>query len=85
MERGVDFAWNDKAVTMNSENITTDRVRLREHQLGKELWRITHALADFIGICDYIRNLGQINFSKDSPLLPSFSWFDLPLHSSVHR
>ena len=44
-----------------------DRARLREHQLGKELWRITYALAGFMEICDCIRNLRQINLSKDSP------------------
>jgi hypothetical protein len=51
---------------MNPENISPDR-RLRKYQLGKELWRITYALAGFIEICDCIRNLGKINFSKDSP------------------
>jgi hypothetical protein len=39
-----------------------------EHQLGKELWRITYyALAGFIEISDCIRNLSQVSFSKDSP------------------
>jgi hypothetical protein len=52
---------------MSSENITPDKERLRENQLGKELWRITYALAGFIEICKCIRNLGQINLSKDSP------------------
>lgn len=44
-----------------------DKERLKQHQLGKELWRITYALAGFMEICKCIRNLGQINFSKDSP------------------
>jgi hypothetical protein len=52
---------------MSSENITPGRERLREHQLGKELWRITYALAGFIEICDCIHDLRQIDFSKDSP------------------
>jgi hypothetical protein len=52
---------------MSSQQPTSDRDRLREHQLGKELWRITYALAGFMEICKCIRNLRQINFSKDSP------------------
>ena len=52
---------------MSSENITLETERLRQRQLGKELWRITYALAGFMEICDCIRNLHQINFSKESP------------------
>jgi hypothetical protein len=56
---------NEKPVS--SEQPTPDKERLKQNQLGNELWRITYALAGFMEICDCIRNLGQINFSKDSP------------------
>jgi hypothetical protein len=52
---------------MSSQQPAPDKERLKQHQLGKELWRITYALAGFMEICKCLRNLRQINFSKDSP------------------
>jgi len=51
---------------MSSQEPTPDKERLKAHQLAKELWRITYALAGFMEICDCVRSLGLINFSKDS-------------------
>jgi len=52
---------------MSSSNTTSKKERIKAHQLAKELWKITYALAGFTEICHSIRNLTQINFSKKSP------------------
>jgi hypothetical protein len=52
---------------MSSHELAPDKDRVKSLQLAKELWKITYALAGFMEICDCIRNLDQIDFSKDSP------------------